>query len=133
MKFTPHAPPPDEELTELLCEFCAPDSWEECDGGESDSPQHCSCGRPLEGSLTSDGITYVLDQAEETARDGYTGTTGIGNGPPYYVGSPMWAVVSEWIDSLSWYHLDGDEGARCEALGRLFSKWDSRLKREVGS
>lgn len=98
---------------DLYCEGCYRREFKVRDGcarfGEADSPlfvdaecdtpQHCSkCHRPMEHSLTSDGVRYVLDAMREELRKGraeyskaldcYQGT--------YYEGSRHVDIIMDW-------------------------------------
>jgi hypothetical protein len=57
------------------CEDCLPVPAEsegvDYDQGEQDCPANCcACGEPLEYSLTSDGVTYVLEAVRESLKEG---------------------------------------------------------------
>jgi hypothetical protein len=95
------------------CENCLPvasDSPEVCsDGGEQDTPANCCvCHRPLDYSLTSEGVQYVLEYIRESlaagpdewnkVHDCYKGT--------YYEGSRHVEIVRDWAADLQNYSLD---------------------------
>ena len=99
------------EGAELLCEdCCSEDASSYPDGGgESDCPEHCAvCHVPLENTLTSDGVEYVLEAIRGSLRDGrvardtvhacYKGT--------YYEGSRHCEIVRDWAEQLSGYRLE---------------------------
>jgi hypothetical protein len=94
------------------CEYCLPvdeDSPEvDYDSGEQDSPAHCCvCHQPLEYSLTSDGIEYVLEALrEELAKPAeernkvhecYNGT--------HYEGCRHVEITRDWAEHIKWYGL----------------------------
>lgn len=119
--------------TEWYCESCAPDDaghWP-C-GDERDCPEHCAgCGRYLDHPLTSHGVEYVLEQAEEEARRPLAERQRImpakGTGEDtesfrYWFGSPHCAIVDEWLADLQWYGLPAKQRQKIEALRRLFAR-----------
>lgn len=95
------------------CEFCLPvpaDSPEVADGsGEQDTPAHCSqCRRPLEHSLTSDGVgyavgallSYLRDPDRQAWRLVVCDTPG-----DYFHGSREIEVLRGWAEELRNYAL----------------------------
>ena len=98
---------------DLYCEQCLPVSIHHpgvADGsGEQDSPAHCcGCGRPLDYSLTTEGVAYVIDRIRESlrTREHLSSTTiDHDHAPAYYKGSPIYAITRDWAEDLSWYNL----------------------------
>jgi len=111
---------------EWLCEDCGiaqglseEDSY--ADAGEADCPQHCAvCHVPLDYSLTTDGVNYVIEALQEqldawerspseamarwkTVHDHYKGT--------WYEGSPWIVITRDWAKELTWYGLRGSKRA----------------------
>lgn len=91
---------------EVFCEDCAPEDAEYDCSGESDCPENCSiCHQPLDYSLTSEGIQYVLQAIKESlntpeeernkVHECYDGT--------YYEGSRHVEIVRDWAKDLKWY------------------------------
>lgn len=112
------------EGSEFYCEDCAP-KGAECysdGGGEADCPQHCAnCGVPLENPLTSDGVQYVLEAAEEECarheeeRERIMPLKGTGEEQmTYYHGSPHKAIVLDWLEQIRWYNLSLKDKERLE-------------------
>ena len=96
---------------EWYCGKCASDSMEAHEScGEVDCPQHCAkCHEPLDYTLTSEGIKYVLDKMQEEldsyasapkkavkewskVHDAYKDT--------YYVGRPRIEIMRDWGKEL---------------------------------
>lgn len=126
------------------CEQCLPVSENHrdvsLDSGEQDSPANCSvCHRPLDYSLTGDGVQYVLEKIRESidkgpaswnvVHDCYKGT--------YYDGSRHVEIVRDWAKDLSNYFLSEadkklverflemtEEGADVDALARGYAEED---------
>ena len=102
--------------SDVYCEGCAPKDARECvNGNEVDSPQHCSvCHMPLDYSLTSDGVAYVMEALREELGKGYkrylevhecyVGT--------YYEGEPHVSILWDWACDLLWYTLEDDADRR---------------------
>lgn len=120
------------EGCEFFCEDCAPDTAEaHADGGgEADTPQHCAnCGVPLENPLTSDGVHYVLNEAEEEARRPASERNRImplkGTGEEtmtWWHGSPHKAIVQGWLKQVSNYRLGEREQRKLEAINRVLER-----------
>jgi len=106
---------------EWLCEDCGieaglseEDSYPDC--GETDCPENCArCHRPLEYSLTGEGVTYVMEHLDhevakwnlspskamgewKAVHDCYKGT--------WYEGSPWIVIMRDWAEELGNYGLD---------------------------
>jgi len=96
------------------CDECLPvgenSSLVEYDMGEQDSPANCcQCHRPLDYSLTQEGVKYVLGHLKNCIKNGidwniydcYVGS--------YYEGMPHCAVVRDWAFELKNYFLTEEE------------------------
>lgn len=97
------------------------------DAGESDIPQNCdSCHKPLEYSLTNDGIDYVVEHVRDTLRMGreYYCKVHPSHDPDndYYKDSPAFAVVKDWVEDMRYYNLD----KRCSRIFR-YIEWMERV------
>ena len=102
------------DLVGFACEFCAPDGAEPfaMGVGETDSPTHCDCGRPLEHSLTECGVDYVIEaigEALDAPDSEWTDPAALARGPDYYKGSPRFAVVNDWAEDLANYSLSDEQ------------------------
>jgi hypothetical protein len=99
----------DTEAGEVYCPECAPDIEPEYMGQETDSPLHCAvCRAPLEYSLTSDGVAYVMSEIVDQLRDGIDETItlpgqGVIADGDYYIGMPHCSVVGDWAREIKWY------------------------------
>jgi hypothetical protein len=95
------------------CEDCLPVSENnpevDYDAGEQDSPGNCcQCHKPLEYTLTSEGVRYVLEYITESlysppekrnlVHDCYNGT--------WYEGSRHVEIVRDWAKDLLNYSLN---------------------------
>ncbi len=96
------------------------------DNEESDSPQHCAaCLRPIETTLTPDGIKLVLaavktefqNELRWEINDCYKGT--------YYEDSPHIAIVADWVEQIRHY---GGLPEEAEALIEGFDKEYKKIK-----
>lgn len=120
------------------CEGCLPvgraSAGVSVDYGEQDVPAHChDCNRPLDYTLTPEGVAYVvktLSAALAKGLDSTPSTTGD------YEGSPHYAIVYDWADALDGYDLsDGERAvvekymAECERLDAETGKADAGLWR----
>lgn len=102
-----------------FCEDCAPDGAEEdVNHSESDSPMHCSvCGELLDAPLTSDGIKYVLDEAEEDLLN-----PNALKAIEHVEWSPEWVwnggkhgeIIMAWLKMLDGYCLNKEDAERHE-------------------
>lgn len=97
----------DTENCAVYCDDCAPDIEPEAMPQECDCPQNCeSCGSPVEYSLTSDGVEYVMEHVRDALRNGLDTTT-VGTRseaePEYYRGMPHCSIVGDWARDLKWY------------------------------
>lgn len=96
------------------------------DAGEADSPQNCdSCGKPLEYSLTNDGIDYVVEAVRETlqlGRSHYCRIYPSHRENDYYEGTPLFSVVKDWVEDMRYYNLD----KRCSRIFR-YIEWMERV------
>lgn len=107
---------------EFYCEACAPKNSEAYSdgGGESDTPQHCNeCGIPLENPLTSEGVEYVLEQAEHECsrsaeeRNRIMPLAGTAEETMrYWHGSRHCEIVLGWLRQLDDYFLKEDQELR---------------------
>lgn len=114
-----------EELRDDLCEMIIEhmekqqvdtDDWPVSypDAGEADCPQNCdSCHKPLEYSLTNDGIAYVVERVREQLKAGREAYCKIhpSHDPDsdYYVNSPAFRVVADWVEDMRYYRLEGKD------------------------
>lgn len=92
----------DTKAGEVYCEFHAPHTTEpEAAHLEADVPQNCSvCGRPLQTSLTRDGIQYVVGYALD-ALDAWEDQLVLRDREgDYYTGTPQFSVVKDWIEDI---------------------------------
>ncbi len=104
---------------DTYCELCAPEESQEVFGGrECDAPEHCSiCHRPLEYSLTPDGVWYVIEAVLEALENGLDATVYSCYEGTYYEDSPHFAIVEDWVKHLSGYGgLSNDDAAALEQL-----------------
>ena len=90
---------------ELICEDCAvdPSSDEEfyTDSNETDSPCHCSwCHRPIDCTLTDDGIKYVYEAIRESLRRGLNYRSDYRWDRGYYIGMGVHACTRDWAELL---------------------------------
>lgn len=97
------------------------------DAGESDCPQHCdSCHKPLEYSLTNEGIDYVVEAVREMLKSGRENYCKVhpSHDPDsdYYKDSPAFAVVRDWVEDMRYYNLD----KRCSRIFR-YVEWMERV------
>lgn len=98
----------DTENGEIYCDQCC-DIEPEYLPQECDSPQHCAaCRCPVEYSLTSDGVAYVMEHIIDALRDGIDDTiTEAGQGAiqegDYYIGMPHCSVVGDWAREIKNY------------------------------
>ena len=102
---------------ECFCGDCLPVSGnhpEVCDGsGEQDSPANCSnCGCPVDYSLTSEGVAYVLEALRDALRESREERDRImpmrGTGEEtmtYWHGSRHIEIVRNWAEELTNYYL----------------------------
>lgn len=87
--------------SEIICEVCDHDGCEEYTSQESDSPCHCAyCHRPIECSLTQDGIKYVYDTIRRDLKQGLNYRSDWRWEHGYYVGMGVHAVTREWAEQL---------------------------------
>ena len=114
---------PLEEGISPLCFICAPEDAEpEGHPPEVDYPLHCSrCNRPLDHSLTEDGVQYVLE-----ALKGELDTTIYNGRDSWYDGSPRYQIHLDWADDLRSYCHSSDEE---EILEDFFRRIDD-VRRE---
>ena len=100
---------------EEWCEDClpVPESAADYDSGEQDTPANCAgCGQPLDYSLTSEGVDYVLDAIIETMECGLDkhviplAGTAVKEVLSYYRGSPHYEIVRDWAKELQNHTLD---------------------------
>lgn len=80
--------------------------------GEADCPQNCgTCSKPLEYSLTNVGIDYVVEHVREKLKSGRENYCKVhpSHNPEtdYYVNSPAFRVVADWVEDMRYYHLEG--------------------------
>jgi hypothetical protein len=118
---------------EWYCGECKPLVAEEYadGGGESDTPQHChGCGKPLENTLTSEGVQYALEHAEEEARRPREEReriiplkgTAEEDGLAWYKGEPHKRIVLDWLDQLNDYCLSKLDRARAKIIQRVLGE-----------
>jgi hypothetical protein len=73
-------------------------------GGESDKPEHCgACHCPLGNDLTTHGVEYVLEYAEQALKSGQENK-----------------VTSEWVELLADYSLNKTQARLVERYKRRF-------------
>lgn len=113
---------------DLYCERCYRRTFKGKDGepkfseggnplfvdAECDTPQHCSrCHRPMEHSLTSEGVRYVLEAMREELRKGraeYSKVNDCYKGT-YYEGSRHVEIVRDWARMAQGNGLCGHDRA----------------------
>lgn len=94
------------------------------DAGECDSPQHCGdCGQPIDHTLTSEGVKYVLEsireaiedavaQGRDSTRDRVMPKKGTGEeSMTWWHGSRHVEIVRGWAKDVRNYNLEPDEKA----------------------
>ena len=93
---------------DAYCIICAPINSDPVENQESDCPVTCSvCHRPLQYSLTEDGVKYVIEKMKSTLKEGYKEyLQEIANKENYYDGCPRIGILLDWADDLIWYNLD---------------------------
>ena len=105
--------------TDTFCEDCAPEGAE-CIGSdrEADYPDHCeNCGVPLENSLTSEGVDYVIEQAKEKALEVFRGQNHtIGKELPWYEGCKHSRIVLDWLQQIARYGLEEPQDRQVDKL-----------------
>lgn len=105
------------------------------DVGETDCPQHCGdCGCPLDYSLTSDGVEYVLnaihESIEEALEKGRASTwdrimpmPGTGEvSQTYYAGCRHVEIMRDWSKHIADYGLDREDKALVDLFLQLSEK-----------
>ena len=106
---------------EEYCEDCLPVSPDnpvvDLDTGEQDSPAHCfHCLCPLDYSLTTDGVAYVLGEIRGSLEHGPDSTVYECYKGTWYDGSPHHAILRDWAEHIR--HYGGlSEGDR-ELIGK---------------
>ncbi len=93
---------------ELVCESCAVDCTDDeaWIGGETDTPEHCSCcRRPLfDGAeLTGMGVAFVVRSVREELKSGTRFPRGHADGSMvwqhgWYEGLPWLSVTRDWAE-----------------------------------
>jgi hypothetical protein len=104
---------------DVYCEYCLPVNTGHpevcCASGESDTPQHCcGCHQPLEYSLTSDGVEYVMEYLRESLEKGPDEWNVIRkdhgeDDKDYYKGCRAIEVERDWAGQLQWYGLSKED------------------------
>jgi hypothetical protein len=115
---------------EEYCEYCLPADAAgpdvDIDAGGQDTPANCSvCGRPLDYSLTPDGVDYVLSAVEKALADGpgVWGALYDGAGT-YYRGARRVEIVRDWARDLLGYRLaEGRREMVQDFLARTEGEW----------
>lgn len=117
---------------DIFCDGCAdtgdPSEYIGNDGGESDSPDHCTkCLIPFNNSLTADGIAYVVDALREKLAESdamfwaksaaYYGT--------WYAFSPHCAITHDWAKQLDAY--GGLSDSDRETVDQFLERYDAGL------
>lgn len=108
------------------CEDHAPIDSQDCSDSEVDCPQHCAeCDYPLDYSLTSDGVQYVLEAIRESLKVGRKARNTIHDvyQGGWYAGSRHCEIVREWAEKLKWY---GGLSNREESLIDHYLSWTSK-------
>ncbi len=111
---------------ELVCDGCAVDVTDDnaVIGGETDSPQHCSCcHRPLfdEFGLTTDGVAYVVARVEDALRAGHASNPGFWRWQHgWYLGLDRNACLRDWAELVSDGHYIRQHDKRDERVLRWF-------------
>lgn len=95
---------------EEYCDDCLPVATDhpdvDLDSGDQDSPAHCcKCHRPLDYTLTNDGVNYVIEnllkeidsEDRDTVYPCYEGT--------YYTGSRHCEITRDWAKHLKDHYL----------------------------
>lgn len=116
------------------CEDCAP-KGAVCDDGEQDTPANChECGQPLDYSLTSEGVQYVLEYIMEALENGLDchivpleGTAEV-EGLAYYHGSRHYEIVRDWARDLEDYSLDRKDTTILQAFLSACSRADAEVQ-----
>ena len=107
---------------EEYCDQCAsPGAY--LDDGEQDTPANCAgCGRPLDYSLTADGVKYVLEYIMGALETGIEDDhiiplkgTAEEEMLDYYQGSPHYEIVRDWAKDLQDYSLDRKDACIVQA------------------
>lgn len=102
------------------------------DAGESDSPCNCgSCGKPLEYSLTTDGVAYVLEAVKEHLKSGWRNYLRIHTScryPDYYEHTPAFFVVKDWVEDLSCYLMEEEQEKMFRYIEWMEHQWEKHEK-----
>lgn len=90
---------------ELVCEHCMIDPTPEeeicTDNLEMDSPANCSyCNRPIDCTLTDDGIKYVYETIRQDLKQGLNYRSDYRWDHGYYIGLGMHACTRDWAELL---------------------------------
>ena len=89
----------------------APHADVDLDSGEQDTPANCcACGKPLDYTLTAEGVQYVVEAILDNLENGIDEHIIPAAGTAeyeltYYHGSPHFAVVEAWAENLRDYAL----------------------------
>ena len=105
----------DEQGTSgIYCIWDMPDKADWLDSyptedNESDSPYHCEvCHRPLYGSLTDDGVQYVLEYIINAVLDWDISKID-GDTLPWYANCPGTEITKDWALQIQDCNLDEHE------------------------
>lgn len=93
--------------------------------GEQDLPAHCSvCGKPLDYSLTYDGVAYVLEHLVDAIRAGLDwrieDIATAGGRSWYYNGVPHCTIIADQAKEIEWYGGLGKHEAIVRRFLELF-------------
>jgi len=123
---------------EEWCEDCLPVSPAEADwdDGEQDTPANCSCcGRPLDYTLTTDGVNYVIEQlciVMSTGIDTHI-IPNMGTAEEecltYYHGMPHYEIMRDWARDLSNYFLNPEDQEIVGYFLNECNKLNSKLRK----
>ena len=106
------------------CEDCLPVSPNypgvDLDTGDQDTPAHCfSCLRPLDYSLTTEGVQYVLGEIQGSLEHGPDATVYDCYKGTWYEGSPHHAILRDWVEHIRNY--GGLSGGDRELIDRYLA------------
>lgn len=77
---------------------------------ETDCPQNCSaCHKPLNVSLTSAGVEYVIDKLRTALVEGLDARSYRVPGRDWYRKSPHYDIARDWAKDLKDYGLEGED------------------------
>jgi len=113
----------------VFCDNCAPAGAETMGDGEADYPMHCDeCGRPLDYSMTEEGVKYAINEMKETLKTGRKEYLKASQCLKYYKGCPQVDITRDWAGDLIWYNLPDEQ----ERFIKKFLSWtEYQIEKEL--